>query len=156
MPRLLVAITGIVVALSIYIGITDYLKPQKESKHPASGSTPSTIDSKAISVVRNSTSAKTRRARMSATEANAPATAQDAADDMEKPLISEEFAKAGAKKVVIDSVSNTLRAQGAHDEVEAAALSPAQCVPLPNGTKPENVDAAYYKNWAKGYSCPIP
>jgi len=153
MRRLLVTLTGIVVALAIYFGINDYLKPQKESKHPASASTPSTIDSKAISVVRNSTSANTRRARISATEANAPAMAQDAADDMEKPLISEEFAKAGVKKVVIDSVSNTLRAQGAH---EAAALSTAQCVPLPNGTKSENVDAAYYKNWAKEYSCLIP
>jgi hypothetical protein len=27
------------------------------------------------------------------------------------------------------------------------------CVPLPNLTKPRDVDAAYYQNWAREYSC---
>src|SRR5215471_7359409 len=108
MGRLLVALTGIVVALAIYVGINDYLKPQKQAKPPASTGTLTVNDSHAISVPKRITSAKTRRVRMSGTEANAPATAQTGADDTEKPLISEEFAKAGATgKGVIAHAPNT-------------------------------------------------
>ena len=153
MPRLLLALTGIVAVGAISLGIKDYLKQQKEPKPSASTSTPT--PSTAITVPNMTTSAQTRQARMSA---NAPATAQAAADDMELPLNSEEIA---------DTVRE--RRKAAHDEVEAAmdrnnrvdnstwpTLSPVQCLPLPNGTKLRDVDAAYYKNWAREYSCLIP
>jgi hypothetical protein len=76
----------------------------------------------------------------------------------ELPVISEEFD---------DTVRE--RPKAAHDEVEAAmgrdnrvrnsvrpALPQAPCLPLPNGTKLGDVDAAYYKHWAREYSCLIP
>jgi hypothetical protein len=62
---------------------------------------------------------------------------------MEKPVISDEFAKAGGN------------AKAAHDEVEAAKDQTNRVChyppPLPNGTKPADVDAAYYYNWAREY-----
>jgi hypothetical protein len=92
---------------------------------------------------------------MSATEANAPATAQGAADDMEKALISRESAKAGAKAtVVMDNGPNTVGAQAAHDdgnELDTITACGAQSLTLPNLTKPGDVDAAYYENWAREY-----
>jgi hypothetical protein len=84
---------------------------------------------------------------MSATEANVRATAQGAADGIEKPLINEQ-------------------SQAAHDEAEApmdrngrvpneldtsAVPASSACLPLPNLTKPGDVDTAYYENWAREY-----
>ena len=137
MPRLLLALTGIVAIGVISIGIKDYVKHQKEAQPPASTHSPTVLHSNAITDPKKATSAKTGRARMPASEANAPATAEAAADDMEKPLISEEFAKAGAK----------VKADG--DEVEAAKdRNNRVCYyppPLPNGTKPADGGwASYY------------
>lgn len=158
MKRFLVALIGIVAVVAISVGIKDYVKQQGKAKPPASTSTPTVVDSNAITVPKQTTSAKTRQARMSATEANAPATAQAAADEILEKRLNKEFA---------DTVRENPKA--AHDELEAAmdrnnrvrntarpALLPAQCLPLPNGTKLRDVDATYYKNWAREYSCLIP
>jgi len=146
--RLLLALTGIVVIGAIFIGIKDYVKQQQEAKPRASTSTPSIDHSNAKTVPKKTTSVKTRRARTSATDADAPGTTltlpvADYADYMEKPVISEEFAKAGAK------------AKAAHDEVQAAKDQNNRVChyppPLPNGTKTADVDAAYYYNWSREY-----
>jgi hypothetical protein len=69
-----------------------------------------------------------------------------------------------------EEFADTVREQPntAHDEVQATvgpnnrvpnsarpALE-ALCLPLPNGTKLGDVDAFYYKHWAREYSCLIP
>ena len=152
--RIVLALAAIVAVVGISLGIIDYVV--KKSNPPAS------TDSAAVDRSNNSdtaaaqkkdTTAKARQGRVSATQGKTPA--QQASAD-EKPLISEDFA---------DNVG----AQAAQDEVEAGmdrnnrvrnivrpALPSKQCLPLPNGTKAGDVDAFYYKDWAKEYSCLIP
>ena len=153
MPRLLLALTVITAIGAISLGIKDYVQQHKEAKPPASTSSPTDVHSNAITAQKKTTSAKTRNTRMSATEANA-ATPQAAAADTELAVISED-----------DTVRE--RPKAAHDEVEAAMdrnnrvrntarPAAAACLPLPNWTKLTDVDAAYYKNWAREYSCLIP
>ena len=147
MPRPLIALTAVVVVMAIFVGIKDYV--QGDQAKPLA-STPTAVQSNALSLPRKTTSAKTKPTRISAAELNVPTTAT-------------------AKTTVEnDNAPKTLGAQAAHDEVEPAmdrnnrvrneldsniALSPPDCLPLPNGTKLEDVDAPYYKNWAKEYSC---
>jgi hypothetical protein len=142
MPRLLLALAGIVVFGVIALGIKDYVKQHKEGKPSASTRTPSVVHSNVISDPRKTTSAKTGRARMSLSEATAPPT-QAAADQTETPLMRREFAKAGAN------------AKAAHDEVDPVNDGNNRVCyyppPLPNGTKPADVDAVYYYNWAREY-----
>ena len=168
LPRPLIALTVIVTLVAIYVGIKDYVGQNKKAGPPASTSTPTEVHSNGTRPIKTK-SAKAIRARTSATEAHAAATAQGAADDMEKALIGEESAKAGAKAIdVMDNGPNTVSAQAAHDEAEAAmdrngrvrnkldtiampALS--ACLPLPNLTKPGDSDSVYYENWAREYNC---
>jgi hypothetical protein len=150
-PRFLLVLTAIVAIVAISVGIRDYGKQQKETKSPATG-TPSVVDSK---VQRQSNSAKTKRART-------PRSAADGTD----------AADAGANAIFVNkNAANTVRVQGAHSEdalmddqnnplgnkldgkTGNPALSTKHCVPLPNVTKPEDVDAPYYKNWAREYWC---
>jgi hypothetical protein len=143
--RLLLALIGIVVIGAIFIGIKGYVQQQQEAKPPASTSTPGIDHSTPKTVPKKTTSVKTRRARTSATDADAPGTTipLPVADYMEKTVTSDEFAKAGAK------------ARAAHDEVEAAKDQNNRIChyppPLPNGTKPGDVDAVYYYNWSREY-----
>jgi len=154
LSRPLVALTVIVTVVAISLGIKDYVEQHKKAEPSASTSTPTEVRSNARTRSRKTTSAKAMRARTSATEASAPAAAQGAADDMEKALISQESAKPGAKAtVVMDNGQNTVGAQAAHDdgnELDTITACGAQSL-LPNLTKPGDVDAAYYENWAREY-----
>lgn len=154
MKGFLLALTGIVAVGAITLGIRDYIH-QKNTKPAAGASTPAIVQSNAITASKKNNSAKTKPARVGS-GANSSATAEALADDTEKALISKEF-------------SGTESAQATHDEVEAAmdrnnrprkAARPEtglpHCMPLPNGTRPEDVDARYYKDWAKEYSCQLP
>lgn len=178
--RFLILLAGIVAIAAMSVGIKDYLQ-EKEAK-PATTSTPAVAHSNTTRIRKKTASGKTRQARMSATHANASATEQAAADNntaannSEKPLTSEEFLKAGGNAVlVIDNARNTGRTQSARDEADAATertnrareelntlaacetatpgLCATKCLPLPNLTKPGDVDAFYYENWAREYSC---
>ena len=173
MPRLLLALAVIVAIGAVSLGIRDYVRKKKEAEPPTSTSTPTGVHSNALTVPTKTTAANTRRSRMSATEADTSATALPVADDMEKPLSSEEFAKAGGKAInAIDNAPNNVRARAAHDELAAAMgrknrvcdelntitasetarpVVALQSLPLPNLTKPGDVDAAYYQNWAREY-----
>jgi hypothetical protein len=131
-PRSLLALTGIVAIVAVALGIKDYV-----AQAPASMSTPTLVDS-------NPTGkrAPTKTARKPETKANARATSQAFAEDMEKPLIRQESTKAGVK-VAIDNTQ----------KIDGPTSSDPQCLPLPNGTKLGNTDAAYYRNWAREYGC---
>src|SRR5579864_6136492 len=100
LSRPLVALTVIVTIVAISLGIKDYVEQHKKAEPSASTNTPTEVRSKARTRSRKTTSSKALPARMSAIEANAPATAQRAADHIEKALISEQ-------------------SQAAHDEAEA-------------------------------------
>jgi hypothetical protein len=144
MPRLLVALIGIAVIGVMCIGIRDYVKQQKDAKPSASTRTPTVVHSNRMIDPKKDTSAKTGRARMSASKANDPTTQLAvAADETEEPQDGDQFVKAGAKPTA------------AHDEIEAAKDRNNQACyyppPLPNATKPADVDALYYYNWAREY-----
>ena len=142
MPRLFLALAGIAVIGVICIGIKDYLRQPKDATPSSSKHTQRLIHSSGVTDSRKVTPAKTGRVRLSASEADA-SPAQTAADDMQEPPTSEEFANAVAK------------ATAAHDEVEAAKdRNNRGCYyppPLPNSTKPADIDAVYYYNWAREY-----
>jgi hypothetical protein len=166
-PRALLALTVIVVVVALYVGIKDYIQ-QKNSPSPVSTSTPTVVDSKAVE--KKTISANTRRTRLRATEADngakAPAAAPDAS---EKSRINEDPNSRVQNQVVHDNALNTVMAADAAGEaamgqdnrvrnkLEAktamSALTAPQCAPLPNVTNPEDVDAHYYRNWAREYWC---
>ena len=165
-PRSLLALTVIVVVAALYVGIKDYVQ-QKNAPKPASPSTPTVVDSSAKTVAKKS--AKTRLTRMRATKADVAATPPAVADASEKSRINEESNSSVQDQVGNDNAPNTVIA--ADDAGEAAmeqdsrvrnkldaktamsAFTSPQCVPLPNVTSPEDVDAHYYQNWAREYWC---
>ena len=149
--RIVLALVAIAAVVAISLGIIDYVL--KKSNSPASTGTEAvdrSNNSDTTPAQKKDITVKTRQARISATQGKTPAP-QASAD--EKQLISEDFA---------DNVG----AQAAQDEVEAGmdrnnrvrnivrpALPSKQCLPLPNGTKAGDVDALYYNDWAREYSC---
>jgi hypothetical protein len=160
-PRFMLVLAAIVAIVAISVGIRDHAR-QQETKAPASTSTPSLADS---NLRKKSTSAKTRRAPMPATEGNDRTTSGPPQVIWKSP-----FTKAGAKATGGNDAPNTLRAQAANDEREATlgrgnrvneldpkttkppVLDP-ECLPLPNLTGTRDVDAYYYQNWAREYWC---
>jgi hypothetical protein len=141
-------LTAAVFVAAISISIWDYAK-EKHSKPWAS--TPTAVEPNAVGLAKKTTSSKTRRARISATEGNVSATAR------------------AKTRVVSDNAPNTVRAQTARNEISIAmdqsegnelqtkvarpTLSGPYCVPLPNGSKLGDADAGYYRNWAIEYGC---
>jgi hypothetical protein len=150
-------LTVIVAIVAISIGIKDYVDQRKEAKLPANTSESTSVPSNATTH-RKSNSGKIKLARMSTTEKMSPGTAKSTTDnpvtnnnEVEKRLNSGEFATMGVKAIpVADNTPGTVRGRANRDGVEAA-LSEGQCLPLPNLTKPEDVDGKYYMNWAKEY-----
>ena len=158
LPRWLLALTAIIAIVAICIGVKDYV--QKKATPPTSAA--SVVDSTPTTRSKKATSKRTgQRARSS--NARAAAT-QLAADKTEKPLACEELANTSANAVfAAGSEANTVAAQTAQDDDAAAPGGSAPtrnqldsfamhgCLPLPNQTKPGDVDAPYYWNWARTY-----
>jgi hypothetical protein len=165
-PRLALVLAGLVAIAALSLGIKDYLEPGKKTndRKPA---TPTIERSDITTRQKKTTSAKTRPQRISATEANAPAPSQTATDNLERPLIGQEFSKSEARAIVLTGNGrNGEKEQGVHRELEAAMddgnrvdhergtiQNPRlpSCLPLPNGTELGDVDAPYYDNWAGEY-----
>ena len=114
-----------------------------------------------------------RRARMSALAANTDNPAHPA-EDTEKPFIGQQSGDADARAISVnDHAPNAIGAQAAPEPAEAAmnqrpraenelktnvvgaAFSVPQCIPLPNSVMRGDVDAPYYENWAREYSCQV-
>ena len=158
-PRLLAAITGIVAIVAIVFAVKDYLQPPK-AKPPASTSTPTVIHSNAVTGHKKAKSDTTRRARVSVAEAGASATTKAAAGDTRKLIASDgavpPFTKAAAMS---DNAPESADAQDALDPLGAAMNQNGRICyeldTLPNMTKPGDVDAAYYQNWAREYCARI-
>jgi hypothetical protein len=148
-PRWLITLAGIIAIVVICVGIKDYVQGKK-AKSEATTSTATAVDSNGKSVAKKTASAKISQARMSPTEAKSPATAQAAANSVEKQL-NEELAKANSKSIIV--------MDGSHHELGAAKNhrtrndleTTTTCLPLPNLTKLGDVDAPYYLNWAREY-----
>jgi len=150
--RLVLVITGIIVVVAIAVGIKDYVQ-----KSPASTSTPTVVPSNVGTLPKKSTAARTRRARMSATKANDHAPIDNPEGPLfSKPLFSKPFGNAGAKAQAVHEVAEEAMDRAAmerNNRVRSKFNTITTCVPLPNGTKPGEVDAAYYEGWAREYGC---
>lgn len=146
-PRSLVILTGFVAAIALFIGIRDYIAAKNEVRPAASGEAQSVVQAKAAPLRKKATTAKARRARISSTDANAH-TADAAQGTTEKTLIADVLASA----TTAYTGKKAVKLQPALDEGNATSSLPS-CVPLPNSTKPEDVDALYYHGWAREYGC---
>lgn len=157
--RVVVGVTVIVAFAAIFYGIRDYVGQRKEVKAAVTTSTP---DVNSAVVQRKTTEAK-RKGRKSSTgrsvaatalaTADAPTDTMSPTDAMQHSGITEEFDNAGTQAIPVpDSAPTTAAARGGHVQIGAG---PAKCLPLPNVVKPGDVDAHYYKNWAREYSCLI-
>lgn len=167
LTRPVVALAAIVAIVVVALGIKDYVG-QQNANSPAGAAAPTVEHTKAITrPKKTTTSGKVERTRMSATKATAEETAQATADEIQKPTTSEGSADADGKQTVaMENQPNTLTAEAARDKREAAiglgdrvpkeqdtiaGPGSSACLPLPNGTLPGDVDAAYYFGWATEY-----
>ena len=149
LPRILVVLTGLVAILALYVGITDYVHRRKDAV-PATGESASTVVRSSAATVRKKI-AKARRARTPATElidAVPRLAAQGDDTDTGKQIVGE------ALGVALYDAPKAHHVQPAFDRFDGT-LTSAACVPLPNSTKPGDVDATYYQNWAKEYGCKL-
>jgi len=152
-PRSLVVITAVIAILAAFVGVRDYMGRKETAKPLASASSTTAVQSNSGTAKKKTASAKTRRTRGASAEANAatgPASA-----DVQKATIGENSVKSdvvrGASASMIPDKSTNTRAQLADNDVNAAFS--LACLPLPNSTKPGDVDANYYQDWAKEYGC---
>lgn len=163
LPRWVIALTVLVAVVAISVGIKDYFQQQKNVAPPASTAT--AADSKAKNRPKKTSSTKTRQARRPASETTVSATTRSDADNIETPLTAQ-FPKAGANATLsMDGGPNNVIVQAAQREREVEAATDGEgrignefsatglsaCLPLPNMTKPGDIDAPYYENWAKEY-----
>ena len=147
-PRWLLVGAGIVALLIVLVEVKDYAARRNASNSPGtSSSTTAPPDVKSAP----KTTVKTRRARVSAGAAVDSETENDATDALENastlggieqageraPVASDDDVKSGQPEAVKSPVKTTK----------------PRCSPLPNSTKAEDVDAPYYKNWAREYGC---
>ena len=75
---------------------------------------------------------------------------------MERPLFSKPVGNGGAKaQADHDAAEEAIdrAAMERNNRVRSKFDTMTTCVPLPNGTKPGEVDAAYYEGWAREYGC---
>jgi hypothetical protein len=161
LPRWVIALTLIVAVVAISLGIKDYFEHKKAAPPE---STETVADSNAVKRPKKTTSAKTRRAHLSATAVSVRGTEQAGADGMQKALAADESAEANRNTLLMmaASGSNTLGDPATNDADATvggnfrarnqldASFTPG-CLPLPNLTKPGDVDAPYYENWARAY-----
>lgn len=148
-PRPLLALTAVVVVAAICLGVRDYV--QKKQASPTA-STSTAVQPNAIGLPKKATSAKTRRVRISATEANMLAT-ESAKNDIAPDTVSAEGVH-GEAEVTTERNNRVGDERDKKDKkIARPASSTPRCLPLPNLTKLTDADALYYENWAREYEC---
>jgi hypothetical protein len=163
LPRPLIALTVIVAALAIYTGVKDHYDQKRQAVSAAN--TVSATDASAAQKLpaKKKHLRKAAEARRRSAPAGDSGATQNPGADIAQQLVHDQFAQASAHAKL--GVGNDQDA-GANAESEKAgeirnrkqqgsrefdaSLSP-ECLPLPNMTKPGDVDAPYYENWAKEY-----
>ncbi|HEX6804421.1 MAG TPA: hypothetical protein VF133_12135 [Terriglobales bacterium] len=163
LTRPVVALTAIVAIVAIALGVRDYVY----TPPAASTGTPAIENSKIVTrPTKKSASAKSK-ARGAATAVSTAERGQAAANVAEKPLIKWDSVKGRTKTAAaLDDGPASLRAAAGGDQAEAGMhpedgadsaggtitkRGSSECLPLPNGTQPEDVDAPYYFGWATEY-----
>lgn len=147
-PRSLVILAAVVALIAIFIGVRDYVATKNKAKPAVSMGAQSSVARPREATARKKVgTAKRRRAEGSAAETTA-ADAAAAWDAAGNSLIKDVPVK-------VESTPNGRRVtEGDPVLNEASSRSPSRsCAPLPNSTKPEDVDAIYYQGWAREYGC---
>ena len=145
-PRSLVILTAAIALIALFIGVRDYVATKHEARPAVSVGAPAAVQPNEASERKKIGTAKRRRAERS--DAETPAAVAAAADAVDKSLIKDVLAR-------VESTPNRGRTVEAPPIVNEAAsrTSSRSCAPLPNSTKPEDVDALYYQGWAREYGC---
>lgn len=162
LARPVTALAAVVAIVAIALGVKDYVGKQNADS-PASTGIPTLEPTKAITHRKKITAGKTDRTRMSGT--TDAETSQPAADETEKSFIGEPSVDAGTTGMTVmgsrpnpltqtaseepEAIDRDNGVQNEHDKISKPG-SPT-CLPLPNGTKPGDVDAPYYFGWATEY-----
>lgn len=146
-PRSLVILTAVVALIALFIGVRDYLATKHEARPAVSLGAKSAVQPDEMSARKKIETAKKRRVERSAAETPAAlaAAAWDAAGKslIKDVLVRVESTPSGRKTAEVQPVLNEANSRP----------SSRSCAPLPNSTKPEDVDALYYQGWAREYGC---
>jgi hypothetical protein len=184
-PRPLLVLTVVVVLAAIFLGIKDHFRKPiyaPPAPNPIAASDIANLPKKVESTkakparkVRSATKSSLSGAESAAEdieEQRITGTYSDA--DARALLVAGHARHAGHASNLLGSVkdareqadaavdANTtagtdIRTEDKKDtKIVKARFSEPQCVPLPNSVVPGDVDAPYYENWAKEYSCHLP
>ncbi len=150
--RSLLALTGIVAVGAVYLGVSGYVQRQHDTKGIADTNSPTAVDSNNLTGAKKN-STKPRRSTTSSRNGKSLvqelAATELPANAQETSLISEEVPSMNTVSGAIQEFGTELSPQGQ----PKSNPSPRSCVPLPNSTKAEDVDADYYRKWAREYGC---
>jgi len=146
-PRSLLILTAAVALIALFIGIRDYVGTKHETNPTVSMSAPSVAPPNPVSARKKFSTEKRRLAQVPAPEANA-VVARSANNATGEPLIKEVMAKVESTAVR----GRTVGEQPVLNQLSSRS-SIRSCTPLPNSTKPRDVDAIYYQGWAREYGC---
>jgi hypothetical protein len=174
LPRIVLVLTATVAIAAIVLGVKDYFQPRAETKSSAS-TTAATVAQPDAKDVHNKNKknalADARRKRTSGSEVKSAAAGQ-AAEDESESLLAPTVANS-TLLVVKDNALHAMPTAGDGEQattdtdgslqkkVNSKSAKPTtitvspECMPLPNMTGPEDVDAQYYRNWAREYSCQL-
>ena len=147
-PRWLLVGAGVVALVIILVEVKDFAE-RKSAVSPSPASRATVVPSDAKSAAK--TTSKTRRARASTTAVLDSAVERVAADTLEKLPAAGGIVQASVRAPLeTDDGGMTRQPEPVAIQIKAG---PARCLPLPNSTKPGDVDALYYQNWAREYGC---
>jgi hypothetical protein len=145
-PRTLVILTALIAAVALFIGVRDYLGTKHQAMSTTGAGMPTVVQPDTI--VHKKVAITTKRRRQgSAAKENGPVP-RSAQSDTDEPLIRDVLAQGEANH----KHGRDVNVQPALKEAASRSASPS-CAPLPNSTKPRDVDAIYYQGWAREYGC---
>lgn len=147
-PRFLVVVTGIVAVLALIIGIKDYVQRPNYASHTSSVDVPSAAHPTDTPARKKHASGKVKRAVLSQADLSAAAS-NVAANSGDGLTIEGDSITSGGSAYGLPRIE---KLHSARDE-STLTLVTRSCAPLPNSTKPEDVDAPYYQKWAREYGC---
>lgn len=177
LPRIVVVLTVIVAFFAIFLGVKDYFQPRRETKTSASTTVATATHPDAKDVHKKNAVGSARQKRISGSGLKPVAASQTAADESGSllapasanstllvvkdnalhamPAGMMDGAAGGDEQAPMDSDDRAPKKAGAKaGKPTTIAVSP-ECLPLPNMTGPGDVDAQYYRNWAREYSCQL-
>ena len=145
-PRFLLVATGIIAVLALIIGIKDYVQRPNPATRSSSVDVPAPAHSNDVPARKKHATSKAKRPEPARTDLSAESSV--AANSGEGLTIEGDSITAG-------SAYGSPKSAKLHSTREESTFSlvTKSCAPLPNSTKPEDVDAPYYQKWAREYGC---